>query len=437
MRGAVKFLVFLSLLAVLLFIVWSRSSALLNNLGNRYYESANYKEAIRFYEMAIKISPDSWVPHLGLAQAYSKVGDYDMAINGFERTLRLNPASLDALKCLSRIYADRKDYEKALYLLRNRRDPGLVDSALYVCSIYSADTVNEAAALLSKGDSKGASALLINLLTHCEGNPGVYYTLGMAYFYSQDLDNAQQYLKKALIKDAAFYPAYKALGNIYFDKGDYASAEEYWRKAIRLNDEDAASYNDLGIALMNLERCKEALAYLFRAVELDPGNLDYIYSLASIYRDNNMPQEALRWYAKLNSMRPDYPNLHNDVGDIYANLGRKTEALSEYIMEKENCRVKIKAGRADPETMNDYAYALNATGDYAQAREFAEALTQRHPRYRQAHITLSMIYEKLGRKDLALRSLKRARECSHFEYFISREISRLEKTRLSGYKEAP
>jgi len=79
--------------------------------------------------------------------------------------------------------------------------------------------------------------------------------------------------------------------------------------------------------------------------------------------------------------------------------------------------------------LNNYAYALNGIGGSAKAEQIAEGLVLAYPRYRQAYLTLSKIYEKMNKNDLALNSLEKAKQLSSGESFIDDEISRFKTKR--------
>lgn len=275
--------------------------------------------------------------------------------------------------------------------------------------------------------NKEAISLLENALLLCPGSALAYYTLGYYYLASQDYNNAEMNLNKSIAIDPQFRYAYKLLSDIYLKRRDIEKAVLYAQKAVSLDGSDASSCNDLGLLLMRLERYAEALPYLQKAVSLAPENVDYLYSLASIYRDNKMLSQAIEGYSKVNLLKSDYPNLHNDLADIYVVLGSPAQALVEYRQEAKYCREKLKNSPADPILLNNYAYALNGAGESSRAQEIAEGLVSAYPRYRQTYLTMSKIYEKMDKHDLALNSLEKARQLSSGESFIDDEIARLNK----------
>jgi Flp pilus assembly protein TadD len=66
------------------------------NLGNAYFESGKYKEAIESYKQAIRINPDLAEAHYNLGVAYSKSGMNKEAIESYKQAIRINPDYAEA-----------------------------------------------------------------------------------------------------------------------------------------------------------------------------------------------------------------------------------------------------------------------------------------------------------------------------------------------------
>jgi len=442
MKKAIEYLLLLVLLAIFIFLVWSKLGKFFCDQGDRYLESSSYKEAINSYGKAVRINPGLWSAHLGLAEAYRESGDYDGAIREYKITININPVSVKAYDSLAYLYSQNAKFEEALKTLSQAEEkiPGdqtLKDSREHCCFLYFADALTKSTELFLAQNNKEAIPVLKNVFSSCPGNALAYYTLGYYYFSEQDYSNAETNLNKAIAIDPDFYYAYKVLADLYFEQKDTGKALFYAQKAVSLGSKDASNYNDLGLLLMRLERYGEAAAYLKKAVSLDPNNADYIYSLGSVYRDNKMFDQAISEYNKIRVLKNDYPNLHNDLADIYVNLGRNKEAISEYQQEIKYCREKLKSFPNDPVALNNYAYALNGINEPGKAQEVAERLVSLYPRYREAYLTLSRIYEKMNKHALALKTLEKAKQLSGAEKFINDALSRLREQSLIGIKAHP
>lgn len=133
-------------------------------------------------------------------------------------------------------------------------------------------------------------------------------------------------------------------------------------------------------------------------------------------------------------LKNDYPNLHNDLADIYNILGNRGQAVLEYQKEARFCQQELETDPDNPELLNNYAHALNALGESEEARKIIEGVIKSYPRYRQAYLTLSKIYEKTQNAPLALKALEKAKQLSTGEDFIDNEISRLNKEFLPKAK---
>ena len=79
---------------------------------------------------------------------------------------------------------------------------------------------------------------------------------------------------QALSLSLAIHPhkvAYNVLATTAFERGDYARAVAGWRRSLAIDERQADTHATLGQALLaKLDERGEALAHLWRAVELDP-----------------------------------------------------------------------------------------------------------------------------------------------------------------------
>lgn len=435
MKKIVRYLVLLILLGVFIPLAWGKLGAFFCNQGNYYFERLDYKKAVTFYENSIRINPKAWMAHLGLADTYRELKNYRASAKEYKRVLEINPSCARAYNSLADVFYQEANYREALgVLLKGQKEnpelAQLKDSFKKCCEAYFADTLDRSTDLFLAGKSKEAISALQNVLAPCPGNALLYYTLGYYYLSGQDYNNAEINLNKSILADPQFYYAYKLLSDIYLKKGNIEKTIFFAQKAVFLNSKDASNQNELGLLLMRLERYAEALPYLKEAVYLNPNNLDYLYSLASVYRDNKMYKQAIVEYEKLVILKDDYPNLHNDLAEIYIVLNRTAEATVEFQKEIQYCREKIKNSPNDPMFLNNYAYALNGSGQSDKAKDVAEGLAVSHPRYQQVYFTLSKIYEKMNMRDLALKSLEKAKQLSSGENFIDEEISRVKSSPL-------
>jgi tetratricopeptide (TPR) repeat protein len=127
------------------------------------------------------------------------------------------------------------------------------------------------------------------------------------------------------------------------------------------------------------------------------------------------------------ALKADYPNVHNDLGDIYHNLSRDNEALEEYRKEIAYCQIQLAQTPQDPVTLNNLAYAYNGAGDAQKAKEIIDKVIASWPKYRQAYLTSAKIYELMGKANEAQGVLLKARSLSTETNFIDSGLARLNK----------
>ena len=68
-----------------------RDFDVLVKLGNLYYDSKLYPEAIKYYEQAVKVRPENSDVRTDLGTSYWYTGNADRAISEFNRALKYNP----------------------------------------------------------------------------------------------------------------------------------------------------------------------------------------------------------------------------------------------------------------------------------------------------------------------------------------------------------
>ena len=439
MKKIIEYLLLLAALVIFLYLGRGKLEAFFYNQGNDYFQRSLYKEAIRSYGNALKINSQSSLAHLGLAEAFRQNRDYNQAVDEYNKALNIDSLYLKAYQALAEMYSEQGRHVEALSVISRAQnkipnDLKINQAAQECCYGYVVSTLNKSADLSLRNKNAEAVSLLKDTLKLCPDSAVGQYMLGYYYAGLKDYDNAKASLKKALLVDPQFYHAHKLLSQIYFKQGNFEKELSSAKEAFVLNNNDASICNDLGLALMHLERYTEAITYLKKAVDLGPNNVDYIYSLASVYRDNKMFDQAILEYNKLNVLKDDYLNLHNDLADIYDNLGNRVQAILEYQKEIRYCLRELENNPDNPLLLNNYAYALNCLGESEKAKKAIEGVVSSYPRYRQAYLTLARIHEKMQNSDLALRALEKAKQLSAGEDFIDEEISRLNKQSLSKPK---
>ena len=84
-------------------------------LGNAYFDSGQWHEAIHMYERALAINPRSADVRTDMGTAYRNMGRPDRALAEYRRALELEPGHVNARYNIGVVYAyDVKDYKQAI-----------------------------------------------------------------------------------------------------------------------------------------------------------------------------------------------------------------------------------------------------------------------------------------------------------------------------------
>jgi len=86
----------------------------LNNLGNALYDRGKIKDAIYYYNEALRINPDYDKVYFSRGNAYHSLGQYQLAIADYSEAIRINPAYAKAYFNRGTICGETGQYQQAL-----------------------------------------------------------------------------------------------------------------------------------------------------------------------------------------------------------------------------------------------------------------------------------------------------------------------------------
>jgi tetratricopeptide (TPR) repeat protein len=86
----------------------------LGNLGNVYLIKKDYKNAIKWFNAALKHNPSHVPSYTGIAEAYSGLKDYNNSLAYFNKALDINPKDSFAYNGIGTVYKDMGNYKEAL-----------------------------------------------------------------------------------------------------------------------------------------------------------------------------------------------------------------------------------------------------------------------------------------------------------------------------------
>ena len=204
------------------------------------------------------------------AEAY-QAGRLEEAEDLARRTIRRRPGMGLGYSNLAQVLLDRGRVEEALRLMIDAERRGLASPFL---------ERQLALTLARTGRARDAARLMER---HASSNdPDALNVLGLVLAESGEIGQARDVLLRSLEFDERNPQTRQNLALAALHAGNWPLCEEEAREALALNPALPLAWNYLGIALFNQRRTDEAIAAWQRSVELDPGDLDVLFNLATV-----------------------------------------------------------------------------------------------------------------------------------------------------------
>ncbi len=425
----VRVVVLLIIIVFLLFLLKPKVSVWMNNRGHDVFSQGDYPKALEYFKTALRLTPGYIEAHFNLATLYESMKNEDAAILEYEQVVGFDKKYFQAYRALVEIYIGRSKFEKAFQLAEeaDHRIQSAASAALLrnVSQRYAAESARQGAEALSDRREVVGAGLLDKAIALDPQQVLSYYAYAIHYFKKGDHLRTEKYARMVIAVDPKNWTAYQLLGDVAFGKQEFAAAAGYYKQVLNLSQGGAEVYNKIGLSFMNLERLEQARRYLSKAVALQPENILFRYNLASVCRDGQYFDEAVRFYQQILALQPDYPNVHNDLADIYLFQGKVGLAAEESAAEIASSSRLLEKNPGDIDVLNNLAYAYVRSGDAGKGRAIIESVIATAPEFRQAYLTLGAACKKLADFTCAEDAFNKARRLSKETNFIDRELKNL------------
>jgi len=188
----------------------------------------------------------------------------------------------------------------------------------------------EASALHQQGKLAEAERIYGDVLRRQPNHFDALHRLAVIAAQTGQTERAAELFKRAIKLNSTVPPAHRNLGMALFELKRFREALASYDKAIALKPDYAECYNSRGLALQELKRPAEALVAYDKAIALSPKFSEAYFNRGLALQDLQKPIEALSAYDQAIALKPNSPEAHYRRGHVLEQLRRPAEALAAY-----------------------------------------------------------------------------------------------------------
>lgn len=242
------------------------------------------------------------------------------------------------------------------------------------------------------------------------------YDAAKAAFERGNYQSAIDLLQKVVAAEPKHKSAWMDLGraDMLLRKTDDAVAA--FKKQSELNPYDEYAYSALGWAYTTERNYGDAATSFNKAIEINPLSQYAHAALGGMYQESHQYEKAVPELEKAVSLKSDDASLQINLGDAYLNLGQDEKALAAFD--------KATQISATPEIWNNIAYQLSLKGAHLdRAQQYAESAVTAV-----ANSLRNVSLDQLSMRDLAnVSALDANWDTLGWVYFARGDFNRAEK----------
>jgi|GEM_PF-934201 len=416
-----------------------------NKLGNAFLEQMQWGDAISVSREALQLDANSAEAHYNLGRGlrgkaylirqYKKDESWSLgesAIAALRKAIQLNPKYSEAYFQLGWVFEDRKQFDQAFSYYRQALQLNPKHSEAYRKLGY---------ALREQGKLEQAIAVFRQATHSNPQSSDTYSNLGLALEEQGQLNEAIANYRQALQLDpdnslasialkevlqeqgksdeiialyrekVERYPnigSYRGLAAALYRQEKWEEASEFYQKAIDagLGDPNpvfflADIYADLGDALLNSGKRKDAIAAYNQAITLNSEEARYYFYLGDALRESGQLKRAISAYRTAIALNPTKATTYNALGIALKEQGKLEEAIANY----------RKAIQLDPQWLGIYhnlSNVLEEQGKFDEVIALYRQAVQHNPTNSWVYIRLGDVLEEQGKFDEAIANYRKA-----------------------------
>ncbi len=237
------------------------SLSILVNLGLAFRQKGQFTEAMSSFNKALEIQSDCAEAFYCKAKLLTDTDDLDAAIGNYERVVEIKPDSAGAWFNLGNVLQTKGRLKESLKAYQH---------ALRIKPDYADAFHNMGNANLAMGNLDSAIESYQKVLDIDPDHSGAYCNLGSILRTQGNLDGAIVKFNEALKRRPDFTEALNNKGLALNQKGDLVAAIESYKQVIKIEPDNASVYYNMGIALDEFGDLENAIDSYKQALEIRP-----------------------------------------------------------------------------------------------------------------------------------------------------------------------
>ena len=241
--------------------------------------------------------------------------------------------------------------------------------------------------------------------------------------------NSLTLFSRAVAVTTLNHTAHNNLGNALTELGRPREAVVQYRHALRIKPDYARAHYNLGLVLPGQGKTAEAIEHYRQALRFKPDFADTHYNLGLTLQGQGKIAEAIEHYHQALKIKPEFAMAHNNLGLALQAQGEIVEAIEHYhralrikpdeVVVHYNLGVVLQGQGKTAEAIEHYHRTLQINPDYADAYnnlgnalqsqgKIAEAIEHYYqalrikPDFAKAHCNLAITLQDQGRPEDAI-----------------------------------
>ena len=253
----------------------------------------------------------------------------------------------------------------------------------------------------------------------------VYYNLGISYLRKGNLETAIENFRHAITKTKSTslkIRAHAQLGQLYFQKGDLNLASDHLRHTVRLAPQNGKYSYNLGIIYLHKKETETAYNFFQQSLKSTQGTPDVYRALAKALVRINKTKEAMGALQKALYINP------GDLATLFQ-LGEFQHKSNQLELAAASYRKIVNITPGDKNTQDALRYLSDVYVDMERHNSAIDVLEKAiilKPKNPEAYLLLGEIYNLTKRRDLAINSWKKAlaKQTQNNKLRLKRELER-------------